>query len=189
MGRQRTWCRVSWLAICCCFTNQSFEGLPARPPVSFLALAVVQRIFLSNHFPHNSASRQCLLLPSIRDSLYRTRALQAPGHNFSGTWTVINKVLTGYLQTTYGNTFVIVLAAIEASLVHVSFYTPNLTPLPKITMADFWGLWGCREQSDGCWPRQAIGNIVDDRNVVFHCYYHPLLKRLEGQARGLSSSL
>ena len=42
----------------------------------------------------------------------------------------------GDLRTTYGDTFVMVLAASEASLVRMFFSAPNLIPLPEILLAD-----------------------------------------------------
>ena len=72
-----------------------------------------------------------------------------------------------------------VLAAIEASLVRMFFYAPNLTSLPDTLLADFSELKRCWEERTGYRLRQAISNIVDGRNVVFYCCHYPLLEGLK----------
>ena len=66
-----------------------------------------------------------------------------------GVWKVINKVSMGNLKTIYRDTFVIIFAAIEASLVHMFLDIPDLTPLADTPLADLWGLRRCQERSDG----------------------------------------
>ena len=52
-------------------------------------------------------------------------------------WNVVNKVLTGDLRTTYSDTFVMIFAAIKASLVCVFLDAPDFIPLVDILLADF----------------------------------------------------
>ena len=77
--------------------------------------------------------------------IFKQTELRHPG--LADTWPqflenliVVNKVSTEDLYTTYGNTFVMVLTALEASFVCIFLYAPNLTPLPETPLADFWGL-------------------------------------------------
>ena len=82
----------------------------------------------------------------------KTQVLQAPSHNSLGIWNVVNKVSTEDLRTIYKDTFVIIFAAIEVSLVHVFFDTLDFTSLADTPLVDFWELKGCRERSDRCRP-------------------------------------
>ena len=59
----------------------------------------------------------------------------------------------GDLRTTYGDTFVMIFVAIEASFVHVFLDAPDFTPLADTLLADLWGLKVCQEKSDGYWLR------------------------------------
>ena len=152
-GRQRIWYRVNWLAMRCCSAKQSCKKPLARPPVFFLVQAVEHHISLSNYLPASSASACSLSPPSLQEFLYRTRALWALDHNSLRIWKVVNKVLTGDLQTTYRDIFVMIFAVIETNLVYMFLDTPDFPLLVDTLLANLWGLKRCQERSNKYQPR------------------------------------